>query len=379
MSDRPNEACPTCIVNGRVNCPTHRPVEAPAETPTAACPKCGAEQEDHDGFGVLRCEKCGYCTHASIDGGKCGLCGERPAETQRATLRKDALRALGCLYIAVEKDVADDVNKAVRAYIATLEPSPDTRVDAESECAACVIDFNHHGGCHLNDAARHVEVLRCRIAKGPCSCGAHISPVAAPPVSAPESLDTLIAGITDENRHPEAVVSAPESARWIADPLIDEIVELCAFCGVDSPLPCNEHRAMFDAYAKRAPESAERDGWPGEWCKRCQRRNNVAWSVSDELWTRVVAGRWNVVCPTCFDEEAQRASMPYSFGDSMLVSWSDWCSAQPAPESAEEDERAFTQWFDSQGYLPNMRGDMARKDARDGWNAHATYARGKGR
>lgn len=42
-----------------------------------ACPQCGAEQEDCDGFGVLSCEACGWCSHASIDGDVCGLCGQR--------------------------------------------------------------------------------------------------------------------------------------------------------------------------------------------------------------------------------------------------------------------------------------------------------------
>jgi hypothetical protein len=32
-----------------------------------ACPSCGAEQEDHDGFGVLYCAACGFCEHASQD------------------------------------------------------------------------------------------------------------------------------------------------------------------------------------------------------------------------------------------------------------------------------------------------------------------------
>lgn len=43
---------------------------------TAECPKCHVEHEDLDGFGVLYCPDCGYCTHASIDGDRCNLCGE---------------------------------------------------------------------------------------------------------------------------------------------------------------------------------------------------------------------------------------------------------------------------------------------------------------
>jgi hypothetical protein len=46
--------------------------------PTAACPKCGAEQEDHDGLGVLCCFKCGFCTHAAVNGKLCMLCGREP-------------------------------------------------------------------------------------------------------------------------------------------------------------------------------------------------------------------------------------------------------------------------------------------------------------
>lgn len=54
------------------------------ETPIMECPQCHAEQEDHDGFGVLYCEQCGYCVHASVDGDICGFCGkELPAPEQR--------------------------------------------------------------------------------------------------------------------------------------------------------------------------------------------------------------------------------------------------------------------------------------------------------
>jgi len=45
------------------------------ETPMMECPICGAEYEDHDGFGVVYCEACGYCQHISATGNICDLCG----------------------------------------------------------------------------------------------------------------------------------------------------------------------------------------------------------------------------------------------------------------------------------------------------------------
>lgn len=49
------------------------PVCAEAE-PIVTCPRCGAEQADLDGFGVIHCESCGFCCHPSITGGTCDLC-----------------------------------------------------------------------------------------------------------------------------------------------------------------------------------------------------------------------------------------------------------------------------------------------------------------
>jgi DNA-directed RNA polymerase subunit RPC12/RpoP len=45
--------------------------------PVVVCPECGHEYEDLDGFGVLRCDACGFCTHSSLTGGICGLCGQQ--------------------------------------------------------------------------------------------------------------------------------------------------------------------------------------------------------------------------------------------------------------------------------------------------------------
>jgi hypothetical protein len=48
-----------------------------AETPQTQCPKCGEWLDDLDGFGVLRHEKCGYCSHPSVDDGECNLCDQK--------------------------------------------------------------------------------------------------------------------------------------------------------------------------------------------------------------------------------------------------------------------------------------------------------------
>lgn len=44
------------------------------EQPKMNCPQCDLEYEDFDGFGILHCEKCGYCVHASISGDVCDYC-----------------------------------------------------------------------------------------------------------------------------------------------------------------------------------------------------------------------------------------------------------------------------------------------------------------
>ena len=48
--------------------------------------------------------------------------------------------------------------------------------------------------------------------------------------------------------------------------------------------------------------------------------------IEFQLWDRVVRGRWGVLCPACFDEEAEAAGIRYTWNDVELwpVSWSDW-------------------------------------------------------
>jgi hypothetical protein len=49
------------------------------DMPQMACPKCGAFQDNFDGFSFQYCPACGYCSHPNsmIEGEKeiCGICG----------------------------------------------------------------------------------------------------------------------------------------------------------------------------------------------------------------------------------------------------------------------------------------------------------------
>lgn len=65
--------------------------------------------------------------------------------------------------------------------------------------------------------------------------------------------------------------------------------------------------------------------WDGEICKGCNRRNTLAWSVSDEVWMTVVGDAGKVLCVTCFDEAAQRKGVQYELDDEPKhLSWSDF-------------------------------------------------------
>lgn len=61
-----------------------------------------------------------------------------------------------------------------------------------------------------------------------------------------------------------------------------------------------------------------------EHCQKCNRRNVVTFTVEpEEAWRTVVLNRWRVICPSCFDQEAERAGVRYSFANLEGMSWSD--------------------------------------------------------
>ncbi len=53
-----------------------------ADQPMMVCPRCGVEEPDYDGFGMLAHIKpafekgCGYCSHPTRTDGICGICGD---------------------------------------------------------------------------------------------------------------------------------------------------------------------------------------------------------------------------------------------------------------------------------------------------------------
>lgn len=68
---------------------TTGPAGETLEQPMMDCPRCGAEYEDFDGFGVVFCPACKFCRHLSRDkkpeGWVCGFCGDvRQDDEERA-------------------------------------------------------------------------------------------------------------------------------------------------------------------------------------------------------------------------------------------------------------------------------------------------------
>lgn len=58
------------------------------------CPQCNKVYDDFDGLGVLYCEQCGYCKHASYSEGVCDYCNAPElAETKQLPLFKLPVRS----------------------------------------------------------------------------------------------------------------------------------------------------------------------------------------------------------------------------------------------------------------------------------------------
>jgi hypothetical protein len=46
----------------------------------------------------------------------------------------------------------------------------------------------------------------------------------------------------------------------------------------------------------------------------CAQRNPISYRVEpEEAWKVVVLNKWRVLCPSCFDAEAENAGVRYSF------------------------------------------------------------------
>ena len=73
-----------------------------------------------------------------------------------------------------------------------------------------------------------------------------------------------------------------------------------------------------------------------ETCQKCQRRKVIAYRVDPEAaWKTVVLNRWRVLCASCFDVEAEKASVAYSFIDLEGQSWNE----RPEPRNPYKRKR----------------------------------------
>jgi hypothetical protein len=73
-----------------------------------------------------------------------------------------------------------------------------------------------------------------------------------------------------------------------------------------------------------------------ESCQKCARRNVVTFTVEpEEAWRTVVLNRWRILCPSCFDAEAEKASVKYTFTNLEAMSWSD----RPPPRNPYKRKR----------------------------------------
>ena len=66
------------------------------DQPVMTCPQCGVEYKDFDGLGVLYCEKCGFCKHASLTmhenkRWRCDYCGKDMSIDMMRTLSQNII------------------------------------------------------------------------------------------------------------------------------------------------------------------------------------------------------------------------------------------------------------------------------------------------
>jgi hypothetical protein len=73
-----------------------------------------------------------------------------------------------------------------------------------------------------------------------------------------------------------------------------------------------------------------------ETCSKCQRRKVIAYHVEpEEAWKTVVLNRWRVLCASCFDGEAEKAKVRYTFVGLAAQSWNE----QPPPRNPYKRKR----------------------------------------
>jgi hypothetical protein len=69
-----------------------------------------------------------------------------------------------------------------------------------------------------------------------------------------------------------------------------------------------------------------------ETCSKCL----IDYRVEPErAWKTVVLNRWRVLCASCFDVEAEKAGIAYTFRDLEAQSWSE----RPAPRNPYKRKR----------------------------------------
>ena len=73
-----------------------------------------------------------------------------------------------------------------------------------------------------------------------------------------------------------------------------------------------------------------------ETCSKCQRRKVIAYHAEPEsAWKTVVLNRLRVLCASCFDVEAEKAGVAYTFTSLEAQSWSE----RPAPRNPYKRKR----------------------------------------